>query len=357
MRPVLTAALAAAALAAPVIVIAQGAPYDVAPNWLRQPTNAEVEAVKPTAAIKEGLDGRVVLKCLVTVQGALTNCSVDHENPPGKGFGAAALTLTTSFQMRPAMKAGKPVEAWVMVPINMSGSGARPTDSFIRGQTTAGMRKVIRYAPWTTMPTFDQIAAAYPAKAKAAGRTGRAVEHCRFAKDGTFASCTTSQEEPVGFGFGAAARQLVANFRAPDAIPNLGPVKDVEIDIPFTFSADLLAGKQAPMTRPAWIAEPDEAAMRLAFPAKAMAANVGKGSAILACTIGPQGGLADCAVTKEEPQALGFGEAALDAARFYRVRRWTDEGLPTLGQSIRIAVGYDLPPTELAALKSRRTGQ
>jgi hypothetical protein len=78
---VIFGAVAAAAFAAPSL--AQKAPYDTPPTWLRQPTNEEVASVRPTAAIKEGLDGRVTLKCLVTVLGALTNCTVASETPPG----------------------------------------------------------------------------------------------------------------------------------------------------------------------------------------------------------------------------------------------------------------------------------
>jgi TonB family protein len=359
MKPIFVAAIVVAAVSAPIAVTAQkqDSPYDRDATWLRQPSAAEVLAVRPTAAIKEGLDGRALLKCLVTVQGALTNCSVVSENPPGKGFGGAALTLTSRFEMRPATKNGRPVESWVQFPVNMSGLGGRPTDSFIRGQSTAGMNMVLRTAAWTRLPSFEEMAAAYPAKAKAAGKTGRATIHCHFKKDGTLTSCSTLAEEPAGQGFSAAARQLANSFQAAlDTMPNLPPYQNLSIDVPFTFDRDLLENKRRPMTRPVWISQPGEDAMRVAFPARALASDIGKAKVVLACVVGPQGGLADCRVSSEEPKALGFGEAGLALSRMYQVRRWSDEGLPTTGQPINIAVGYDLGPPELAEMKARRGG-
>jgi len=266
------------------------------------------------------------------------------------------MILTSRFQMRPAMKDGKPVESWVTVPINMSGLGARQTDSFIRGQTTAGMRRVIATAPWIKLPTFEEVAAAYPAKAKAAGRTGRASIHCRFDKDGGLHGCTTSQEEPAGFGFGAAARELAANFQAPSTLQGMGPIAEVEIEVPVAFTQDMITGKRAAMAHPVWISQPTEDVMKAVFPPRAMAAGVGRGVVQLGCQIGPAGGLAGCVIEKEDPKDLGFGQAALAASSYYRVRRWTDEGLPSIGQPIHIAVGYDLAPAELASLKAGRGG-
>jgi TonB family protein len=357
MKPILAAGIVLAIAGAPMFGAAQkkDSPYDRDATWLRQPAPEDVNSVRPVAAIKEGIDGRATLKCLVTVQGALVSCSVVSENPPGKGFGAAALTLAPRFEMRPAMKNGKPVESWVQFPINMGGQGHKPIDSFIPGTTTAGMGRVLRNAPWTRMPTFEEMVAAYPAKARTAGKTGRATLHCHFKKDGTLTSCTTMAEEPAGQGFSAAARQLAANFQAPlETIPNLPPVENLSIDVPFTFNQDMLDNKRRAMSRPVWTSQPGPEAMRAVFPPRALAAGMGKARVVLSCEIGPQGGLADCRVSSEEPKDLGFGQAALALSRGYRVQRWSDEGLPTVGQAINIAIGYDLGPPELAALKASR---
>jgi protein TonB len=50
-----------------------------------------------------------VLRCTVTVDGNVTNCSVTSETPTGQGFGEAALKLSRYFQMRPKTVDGAPV--------------------------------------------------------------------------------------------------------------------------------------------------------------------------------------------------------------------------------------------------------
>jgi TonB family protein len=347
--------IATVALAAPVFGLAQNpAPYDVAATWLRQPSAEDVQAARPLVAIREGLDGRASVRCLVTLQGALTSCQVLSEKPEGKGFGEAALTLTPSFQLKPATKAGKPVESWVSFSVNMSGQGGRPTDSFIPGTTTAGMTRIVHNIPWVATPTFEQMAAAYPAKAKAAGKTGRATLHCRFNAEGALTFCRPSQEEPVGQGFGAAARELVSTFKAPQKLPDGTPLERAEIELPFTFDETMLKGQRKPMARPAWISQPNAEVMRAAFPMQAMAADVGKGRVVLGCVVGADGELSGCKIESEDPLGLGFAAAAMAAVHHYRVRSWTEEGTPTIGQAIHLAIGYDLPPKELAELKLMR---
>jgi TonB family protein len=218
------------------------------------------------------------------------------------------------------------------------------------------MRRVVANAPWIKLPTFEEVAAAYPEKARAAGKTGRATLHCHFGKDGDLRGCTTRQEEPAGYGFGAAARQLAASFQAPSTMQGMGSIADVEIEVPFAFTQDMITGKRAAMAHPVWVSQPTEELMKAVFPARAMAAGVGRAVVVIGCQIGPAGGLAGCVVEKEDPKELGFGQAALAASSYYRVRRWTDEGLPSVGQPIHIAVGYDLAPAELAALKAGRGG-
>lgn len=347
--------IAVAGLAIPLLGRAQSeAPYDVAPVWLRQPSGVDVQAARPLIAIRQGLDGRATVRCLVTLQGALTSCEVLAETPAGKGFGEAALTLTPSFQLKPATKAGKPVESYVSFSINMAGQGGRPTDSFIPGQTTAGMIRIVHNVPWVALPTFEQMAAVYPSKAKAAGKTGRVALHCQFTAAGALSFCRTSQEEPVGLGFGDAARQLIGAFKAPEKLADGTSLARTEIELPFTFDEAMLKGQRRAMTRPAWTGQPDAAVMRELFPLQAMAADIGKARVILGCVVGADGALSGCKVESEDPQGVGFGDAAQKAATYYRVRSWTEEGTPTIGQSIHLAIGYDLPPKELAELKSLR---
>jgi TonB family protein len=75
-----------------------------------------VAASSPTPAAT-AIHSSVRLKCTVSTEGYLSNCVVLSENPPGRGFGAAALKLTPRFRMRPAQRDGHPVAATVIIPI------------------------------------------------------------------------------------------------------------------------------------------------------------------------------------------------------------------------------------------------
>jgi TonB family protein len=47
----------------------------------------------PPLAKALGMEGSATISCVNTPAGQLTNCVVDGENPPGQGFGDAALRL------------------------------------------------------------------------------------------------------------------------------------------------------------------------------------------------------------------------------------------------------------------------
>jgi periplasmic protein TonB len=79
------------------------------PDWLRRPNADEVADVFPEAALDRGVSGRATVACAVTAEGKLTGCSVVAEDPPGEGFGGAALALTVRFAMRPMTRDGAAV--------------------------------------------------------------------------------------------------------------------------------------------------------------------------------------------------------------------------------------------------------
>src|ERR1700761_3259372 len=88
-----------------------------APTWVRLPSGNDLSLVYPEAARKWGVGGLVRIRCRVTSDGFLEACSVLDETPPGKGFGAAALRLTSKFRMSSNTPDGQPVGgAVVMIP-------------------------------------------------------------------------------------------------------------------------------------------------------------------------------------------------------------------------------------------------
>jgi protein TonB len=71
------------------------------------------------------------IRCIVRTNGDLSDCQVVSEDPPGHGFGAAALKLSSRFHMKPAVRNGQPVEGIVTIPFKWvlpSESTARPAD-------------------------------------------------------------------------------------------------------------------------------------------------------------------------------------------------------------------------------------
>lgn len=91
------------------------------PTWIAKPTAAQMARAYPQRALEEGVSGRAVIQCAVTVSGALSNCSVVSETPGGKGFAGAGLRLSRYFRMSPRTVDGRPVEgALVSVPISFS---------------------------------------------------------------------------------------------------------------------------------------------------------------------------------------------------------------------------------------------
>lgn len=61
------------------------------------------------------------------------------------------------------------------------------------------------------------------------------------------------------------------------------------------------------------------------------------------CTVAADGGLVDCKVTEESPIAVGFGEALLKMAPFFKMRPLTRNGQPVDGGTVRIPVRFLLP--------------
>jgi protein TonB len=95
------AVLAAAALAlGPVAKAPVTAPAPlVEVHWVAAPSGADIAAVYPPTAVAAGKGGAVLLECQVAVEGSLSACRVQIEDPVGLEFGEAALELAPLFKM------------------------------------------------------------------------------------------------------------------------------------------------------------------------------------------------------------------------------------------------------------------
>lgn len=88
------------------------------PDWAELPSGDDIARFYPEHAQANGISGKAVISCSVTAEGALTDCTVVSETPPGEDFGAAAVRMAAVFRMKPKTRDGAPVEGGVVqIPI------------------------------------------------------------------------------------------------------------------------------------------------------------------------------------------------------------------------------------------------
>lgn len=334
------AALGAALLASG----AMAAQPDSEPDWIKQPTPADILSVWPKRAFARGVGGKAVITCKVSTQGALFGCSVASERPAGAGFGQAAIALTPQMLMTPAMKGGQPIEGEVTVPVEFVQPEAQAGSYIPSGKSyysAARPDMLLSNIPWASAPSYDEVVAGYPRRAAKAGEGGRATLVCRFGDGGWIKGCRVLAEEPKGKGFGRAAQSLAKSFQGPSEGPGGASISGAYAQIPVVFTPQMLDPAKRPTGKVNWTALPDIEAFKANFPAAAAKAGVGVARVVMRCTVGAGGALEGCAVESEEPGGLGFGDAALALSGRFRLNAWTAEGLPVVGAVVRVPLRYD----------------
>lgn len=327
-------------------------PPNASADWLKKPNLQDIMAVWPAEALKRGLGGKALIACMVTVQGSLRACRVESETPAGAGFGGAALTLANQFLMRPARQDGVAVESTVRIPITFprqgpeTGSLNRIPDNEVRGDP------VYRRFPWTQAPSYAEMLAAYPAKARADKVGGLATLDCRLNKVGGIATCDVLGEEPKSYGFAAAAKTLTPRFVGPAVDPKGKSLARAHVIMAFAFPVTALDNSTLTIGRPEWAALPSPADFTAVIPAAARTAGVYQARVVMACTVGMKGALEGCEAQSEAPKGLGYAEAALRLSPAFRLSVWTDEGLPTVGGKVRVPLRFDLDEAMKAAKPS-----
>jgi len=186
---------------------------------------------------------------------------------------------------------------------------------------------------WIEAPSVADVAAAYPAKAKAAGVGGAVNLTCTVSREGRPRDCYALGEKPSGLGFGAAAKKLAEKLVVEGLYGQ-------EVRVPVTFDPQVLSGGDVTVHAPAWAALPSAQDFQASFPKTANGVNDVR--VTLVCAVAAGGTLSGCEVGREEPAGQGYGAAALALAPKIRVSPWSLEGEATIGAKVRVPLHYQL---------------
>lgn len=196
---------------------------------------------------------------------------------------------------------------------------------------------------WDTAPSFADMAAAWPTATNGGLQEGSATLSCRIRRDATIGNCQTLSDTPQGLGFAPAAKSLAGKFRIKVDLTTLRKDQDYFVTVPFRFlNPRTNAGRVNKVTSPRWISMPDPARIQGAFPKAAADAGVKKGVGVIDCATARDGRLTDCKVSREAPEGLGFGQAAMTVAPIMQMNPWTDDGRPIDGARIKLPIEFTL---------------
>lgn len=307
-----------------------GAPADRSADWLSPPSADMLARYYPDEAVDRSVSGRVVLQCMVGLEGRPKDCDVESEAPVGMGFSDAALRMAAKeFRFKPEIRAGQPVESQIRVPLQFYAP-------------TFGSRAIVTRAVWTEAPSFEDIAAAWPVEAGDLPE-GRSVLRCAVHSTGKLRNCTIAGQVPKGSPFGGAARQLVDKFQlsmAPDEARKYSAA-DIAISFHF-FNPATPAGQGKRVLKPDWIRQIDPEKVVALYPETAAEKGVATGVGVADCLVRADGALTDCKVAREDPVGLDFGSSAVLAASVARLNPWTLDGRPVAGARIRLPIQFNL---------------
>ena len=267
-------------------------------GWDQLPTAETIERYYPPLAQLENLSGRAVIACAIQVNGSATDCSVVQETPPARGFGAAAVTMASTFRMKPATEDGAPVGG-VRVNIPIVFNAANP--------------------PFPT---------AYNCYAAFSGATDADVEQFR-----TSAAEELSIEVGKVGGLSGDAERLMAGARrdASEQTPEMQ-----------NQCRAWLANRAAVAVYKA-IALPLSSAFTAAiernYPEPAQYLQI-KGQVVVHCIVTETGGVDECTLISETPTGFGFGDLSLKFMPLFKVKLKNAAGQSTAGASVAIPLNF-----------------
>jgi TonB family protein len=210
--------------------------------WKTAPVSADLAAAWPKAAPADLQEAQVRLSCGFTADGKLDPCTILSEEPPGLGFGAAALSLASRFSLRTGAADPEQLKkARVILPITFENPA-------LRAQAPA----IIEKPNWVTFIDQQRMVELYPAKAADAGvKTGRGVVVCTVAAGGGLTNCTVESEDPPGLDFGPAAVAVLTAFTVNPWTEDGHPVDGAKLRVPVRMNQAEQEAAPPPQAPPA----------------------------------------------------------------------------------------------------------
>src|SRR6185436_5170694 len=134
----------------------------------------------------------------------------------------------------------------------------RATGSHLKPVTDTDFHGDLIYArlPWREAPSYAQVLAAYPAKARQKKLGGTVTLDCRIEKDGHLSVCHAMKEAPENLGFAAAAKGLAKSFVGPTENAKGESIVGDHAQVQVTFAAVSLDAAAPAIGRPDWKAFP-----------------------------------------------------------------------------------------------------
>lgn len=323
------------------------------PDWDARPTGEMLATAYPEAPMSLRIEGRATVRCDVSDLGVLENCEQLSETPAGMGFGRAALSLTDRFRMKPRTIDGEPVAGGqVRIPIRFTmpaGSPAPPVDPPSVSAQPARLAAARR--TWNEVELADNIASmlregasalqfedaapeladeARQALAEAGGTVAPKwaaallTHYAATFDDAELSALAEFARTPGGKAW------LVASIRPPVRLEAAigGYAAAVSGEARRIFCAghpcavDMLriaaARADATIVDPTWLQVPSSEQIAIAQPRLTMVMLVG-GLVRLNCRANAYGVPENCRVEAETPLNLGFGQAALRLAPYFKL--------------------------------------
>ena len=188
--------------------------------------------------------GSATVECIIAPSGAPESCRVLTESPVGVGFGNEAVRAARRARALPSLVNGQPVQSRIRFTLDF----LREPEGTVGGgdPSPPAPAPPVRQQPTILQsPSSSRISQAYPAKAagvRVQGTSGYshqmngyALIRCQVGRTGRLDSCMIVEEDPLGFGFGAAALGLASEYRFSPATINGDPVEGwAQIPIEWT---------------------------------------------------------------------------------------------------------------------------